>query len=169
MTATTTDRRPRTLPRVLIRWFWGLHRGLVRVTGGRIGLREPAAGQRMGMMRLTTTGRRSGQERVAIVGYFEDGRDLVTLAMNGWADAEPAWWLNLQATPLASVDLGDGPRPVRARAATDAERERLWPRFSDFPGWGDDLDAYAAHRARETAIVVLEPATTTEDDDAATA
>ncbi len=164
-----TNPRPRTLPRSLLRWFWGLHRALVRVTGGRIGLREPAAGKRMGMVRLTTIGRRSGQERVAILGYFEDGRDLVTLAMNGWADAEPAWWLNLQATPLATVDLGDGPRPVRARVASGAERERLWPRFSDFPGWGDDLDAYAAHRARETAIVVLEPATRKDDDDAVAA
>ena len=36
-------------------------------------------------MRLRTVGRRSGLERVAIVAYFEDGPNLVTLAMNGWA------------------------------------------------------------------------------------
>ena len=53
-------------------------------------------------MRLTTLGRRSGQPRVAIVGYYEDGPNLVTLAMNGWAEAEPAWWLNLQAQPETS-------------------------------------------------------------------
>jgi hypothetical protein len=29
-------------------------------------------------------------------GYYEDGPNLVTLAMNGWADEDPAWWLNLQ-------------------------------------------------------------------------
>ncbi len=34
--------------------------------------------------------------------------------MNGWADGEPAWWLNLQAHPVASVDLADGSRSVRA-------------------------------------------------------
>lgn len=178
MTA-TTERGVKTPPRVLIRFFWALHRALVRVTGGRIGLREPASGQRMGMMRLTTIGRRSGHERVAILGYFEDGQDLVTLAMNGWADAEPAWWLNLQAAPDASVDLGDGPRQVRARAASGAERERLWARFADFPGWGDDLDAYAARRTGQTAVVVLqpanpklatlEPATPKEDHDATAA
>jgi deazaflavin-dependent oxidoreductase (nitroreductase family) len=169
MTATAKDRAGKNPPRVLIRFFWMLHRALVRATGGRIGLREPASGQRMGMMRLTTTGRRSGQERVAIVGYFQDGHDLVTMAMNGWADAEPAWWLNLQSLPEASVDLGDGPRPVRARAASGAERERLWPRFADFPGWGDDLDGFAARRSGETSVVVLEPASPKEDDDAAAA
>ena len=52
-------------------------------------------------MRLTTVGRRSGKERVAILGYCEDGPNLVTIAMNGWIDAEPAWWLNLQASPEA--------------------------------------------------------------------
>ena len=77
--------------------------------------------------------------------------------MNGWADAEPAWWLNLQAQPDTTVVLPDGPRPVRARAATGEERERLWARFRDYPGWGDDLDALAARRSIETAVVVLEP------------
>ena len=38
------------------------------------------------MMRLTTVGRRSGQERKAILGYFEDGPNLVTMAMNGWGE-----------------------------------------------------------------------------------
>jgi hypothetical protein len=77
--------------------------------------------------------------------------------MNGWAEAEPAWWLNLQATPDGSVDLGDGPRPVRARRAMGTERERLWARFSDHPGWGEDLEGLAARRSGETAVVVLEP------------
>ena len=87
-------------------------------------------------MRLTTLGRRSGQPRVAIVGYYEDGPNLVTLAMNGWADAEPAWWLNLQAQPDATVDLADGSRAVRARAAAGAERERLWATVPRLPRLG---------------------------------
>jgi deazaflavin-dependent oxidoreductase (nitroreductase family) len=51
------------------------------------------------MMRLTTLGRRSGQPRVAIVDYYDDGPNLVTVAMDGWADAQPSWWLNLQTHP----------------------------------------------------------------------
>ena len=80
---------PALRPRPFVRIAWVLHRALYRVTGGRIGLARPKAGGRFGMMRLTTLGRRSGQPRVAIVGYYEDGENLVTLAMNGWADAEP--------------------------------------------------------------------------------
>jgi hypothetical protein len=78
--------------------------------------------------------------------------------MNGWGRLEPAWWLNLQAQPATTVGLADGPRAVRARAATGAERDRLWTRLGDFPGWGDDIDGLAARRPDETALVVLEPA-----------
>jgi deazaflavin-dependent oxidoreductase (nitroreductase family) len=147
----------RTPPRILVRTFWTLHRAAYRLTGGRFGLKQPEAGARFGMMRLSTVGRRSGKARVAIIGYFEDGPNLVTLAMNGWGDGEPAWWLNLQAAPDTTVDLADGPRAVRARAAAGEERERLWKRFSDYPGWGDDIDGLARRRSGETAVVVLEP------------
>jgi deazaflavin-dependent oxidoreductase (nitroreductase family) len=106
------------------------------------------------MMRLTTVGRRSGQLRVAIVGYVEDGPNLVTLAMNGWAEAEPAWWLNLQAQPDTTVQLKDGLHAVHGRAAEGEERDRLWARWREF---SDDYDAWAAMRSGKTAVVVLEP------------
>jgi deazaflavin-dependent oxidoreductase (nitroreductase family) len=106
------------------------------------------------MMRLTTTGRRSGQERPVIVAYFEDGSNLVTMAMNGWGEAEPAWWLNLQAQPEASVDLPSGERKVTGRAADGDERVRLWDRWREIDS---NLDAYASRRPTETAVVVLEP------------
>ena len=118
------DRKPARLPpRWFIRLAWVVHRGLYRVTGGRFGLRRPQANQ-YGMMRLTTTGRRSGQERSVILGYFEDGPNLVTMAMNGWADPEPAWWLNLQAHPQATVEVPDRRRKVTGRAADGEERSR---------------------------------------------
>jgi deazaflavin-dependent oxidoreductase (nitroreductase family) len=153
------EQAPRTPPRFVIRVVWMLHRTAYRLTGGRIGLSRPEAGSKFGMLRLATVGRRSGQPRIAIVGYYEDGLNLVTLAMNGWGRSEPAWWLNLQAQPDTTVGLADGPRTVRARVATGAERERLWARFADFPGWGDDIDALATRRPAETAVVVLEPRT----------
>ena len=106
-------------------------------------------------MRLRTVGRRSGAQRVAILGYFEDGANLVTMAMNGWGDPEPAWWLNLQAHPDAIVDLADVTRTVRARAAEGDERARLWARWSHYDA---NLDGYAALRSRPTAVVILEPA-----------
>jgi deazaflavin-dependent oxidoreductase (nitroreductase family) len=110
------ERGPRLPPRWFIRLAWSVHRGLYRATGGRVGLRRPR-GNRWGTLRLTTTGRRTGRKHSVIIAYLEDGPNLIAMAMNGWADGEPAWWLNLQARPDASVDLVDGPRPVRARVA----------------------------------------------------
>src|SRR4051812_31455013 len=109
-------RRPRMPPRWFVLAAWAIHRAAYRVTGGRIGLWRPKPGM-WGTLRLQTTGRRTGTERVAILGYYEDGRNLVTLAMNGWSEGEPAWWLNLQADPDATVDLVGERRRVRAHAA----------------------------------------------------
>ncbi len=91
-----------------------------------------------------------------MVGYFEDGPNVVTMAMNGWGEGEPAWWLNLQAHPDARVDLVDGHRLVTGRAAVGEERERLWSRWRQIHG---ELDAFAARRSQETAVVILEPRT----------
>ena len=140
-------------PRWVVRAAWSTHRGLFRISGGRLGLRKPKPGQ-YGMMRLTTTGRRSGQQRSVILAYFEDGPDLVTMAMNGWAEAEPAWWLNLQANPEALVELPGGERPVRGRAAEGEERTRLWARWQEID---KNLDAYAARRPMETPVVIFQP------------
>jgi deazaflavin-dependent oxidoreductase (nitroreductase family) len=149
-------KRPARLPpRWFIRAAWVVHRAIFSITGGRFGLRRQAPG-RWGMMRLRTVGRRSGKERYAIVGYFEDGSDLVTMAMNGWGEAEPAWWLNLQTQPDATVELSDGPRAVRARVATPAERPRLWARWGDYDGV-ENLASWSSRRPRETAVVILEP------------
>ena len=147
--------RPRLPPRWFVRSAWAVHRGLYRVTGGRFGLRPPTPGG-WGMAWLTTTGRRSGTPRSVMIGYFEDGADIVTMAMNGWGEGEPAWWLNLQSDPHASIELVDGRRAVTARAAEGDERERLWDRWREID---DDLDGYAARRSTETAVVVLEPRT----------
>jgi len=157
MTATNRQ-NVKPVPRLFLHTFWTLHRALYRATSGRIGLQVPERGAKFGMLRLHTVGRRSGRERITMVGYFEDGPNLVTLAMNGWGTAEPAWWLNLQADPTATVDLAGGSRQVRARAASGDERDRLWSTFQDYPGWGSDLGALAARRPGETAIVVLAPA-----------
>ena len=140
-------------PRWFVRLAWSTHRGLYRVTGGRVGLWRPKA-TRWGTVHLTTTGRRTGQERSVILGYFEDGPNLVTMAMNGWAEAEPAWWLNLQAHPEATVDVADGRLTVMGRAAEGEERARLWDRWREL---NDNLDAEAALRSVETAVVILEP------------
>lgn len=144
---------PRMPPRWFVRTAWYGHRAWYRVTGGRRGLWDAKPGK-WGTMRLKTVGRRSGKERIAILGYYEDGPNLVTMAMNGWADGEPAWWLNLQAQPDTTVELKDGIREVHGRAAEGEERARLWAKWKDY---GDDVDANATRRSGETAVVILEP------------
>src|ERR1700754_2840161 len=136
-------------PRWFIRCAWVLHRVLLRVIGVRRGLRRPQPDGRFGMLRLHTVGRRSGQPRAVVLGYLEDDDRFVTLAMNGWDPAEPAWWLNLQAQPDATVDLTAGSKPVTAYRADGPERERLWALLRDCTGYGD-LEAFAAGRGRET-------------------
>ena len=149
---------PSPTPRMPPPWFvhtaWRVHRVLYRLSGGRF-LWTTSNKRGWGALRLTTTGRKSGQPRSVIIGYLEDGHDLVALAMNGWDEGHPAWWLNLEAAPDAVVRLaGEAPRPVRARAASGEERSRLWQRWAEVDR---DLDAYAARRSIETPVVVLEP------------
>jgi F420H(2)-dependent quinone reductase len=123
------------VPHWLIRTIWFLHRRAYAITGGRFGLRAPAVG-RWGMLRLHTVGRQSGRERVAILGYIEDGSNILVAAMNGWMDTEV--------------------RAVTASAAPAGERERLWQRFVDL-GTSAFTHANAATRARETSVVILAP------------
>jgi len=143
-------------PRWVVRTAWAGHKALLRVTRDRVGLSRPTPGGRFGMLRLRTTGRRTGRERAVVLGYVEDRDRLVVLAMNGWDPADPGWWLNLRARPEATVDLVDGRRAVVAREAVGAERERLWAALREVSGYGD-LDVLAARRGRQTPVVVLEP------------
>ncbi|MFN8026987.1 MAG: nitroreductase/quinone reductase family protein [Acidimicrobiia bacterium] len=152
-TETTAQKAPRLPPQWFMRWFWRNHRRVYRVTGGRFGLWRPTD-QRWGAMRVRAVGRRSGEERPVMVGYFEDGENLVVMAMNGWRAPDPQWWLNVQAHPDVVVDTKDGPRDVHARAAAGEEWDRLWARWCAYDG---NLDAVAARRPGGTAIVVFEP------------
>jgi F420H(2)-dependent quinone reductase len=147
-------RPPRLPPAWFKHAFWHTHRVLNRLSGGRF-LWTPASKRGWGALRLTTVGRKSGRERRVIVGYIEDGPNLVVLAMNGWDEGHPSWWLNLEAHPDAVVRLGGEPeRLVHAHAATGEERERLWQRWAEIDL---QLDDYAGLRSIETPVVVLEP------------
>jgi len=149
----TEPKQPWLPPRWFIHLAWKVHRGLFRITGGRFGLRR-AKGDTYGLMRVTTIGRKSGREHAVMLGYVDDGDDLVTMAMNGWGAPEPAWWLNLQAHPEVRVETRDADRTMRGRAADPSERERLWKRWAEID---KNLDGYAARRPTETAVVILEP------------
>jgi len=147
-------RPPKIPPPWFVHTAWRTHRALYRLSGGRF-LWTTSNKRGWGALRLTTVGRKSGQERSVIIGYVEDGPDLVALAMNGWDEGHPAWWLNLEAHPDAVVRLArQRPQPVRARPAAGKERDRLWQRWVAVD---PKLDAYAGRRSTETPVIVLEP------------
>lgn len=137
----------------------GLHRALLRLTGGRIG--RDLGG--MPVIELTTTGRSSGLPRTAIltVPHREPmpaggaGERLVVIASRGGDDLQPAWYLNLVAEPLVRVArVGEHPRPYRARTADPDERARLWPlAVRAYRGYAQ----YQRRTSREIPVVILEP------------
>ena len=138
-----------------IRWLLALitsvHRFVYRATGGRLG---GNLGGRKTLL-LTTIGRRSGRERVTPLLYVDDGEDFVVVASNAGDDRHPAWWLNLQAHPHASVQAGTERHAVRARRASPDEARRLWPvleaSYRHYP-------EYRRRTAREIPVVILERA-----------
>lgn len=153
--ATTPLRRAGVPPRVIVRAAWAIHRAIYRLSGGARGLSRPRAGH-YGMLRLRTVGARSGRERAVIVAYYLDDDAYVTVAMNGWAAAHPAWLFNLRAHPEIDVDTVDGVRRVVARETSGAERQRLWDGYRAYSS-GASLDEYAVGRVLDAPVVVLDP------------
>ena len=122
---TAESRPPRVPPPWFVHTAWRVHRALYRLSGGRF-LWTPSNKRGWGALRLTTIGRKSGNERSVIIGYLEDGPNIVALAMNGWDEGHPSWWLNLEAHPDAVVRLArQHPRPVRARLSAEEERSAV--------------------------------------------
>jgi len=143
-------------PRPIVRLAWKAHKALYRWSRGRLGLTEYTP-DKEGLAELTTTGRRSGRDRSVMIAYLMDGDDYVTIAMNGWDPAEPAWWLNLQAHPQATLALKSGTLSVIGRAAeVGEEHDRLWNRWRELD---DFVDKHASRRTNGTAVVILSPAT----------
>jgi deazaflavin-dependent oxidoreductase (nitroreductase family) len=133
-----------------------IHRAMLTVSGGRLGWN--AAG--MLVVELTTTGRKSGQARsVMLTSPVQEGDAIVVVASRGGDDHHPAWFLNLRDHPDVEARIGGKPKqPMRARVATPAEREALWPRVtSKYKGYA----SYQTKTDREIPLVMLEPASDT--------
>lgn len=130
---------------------FGAHQWLYRRTNGAIGHRLPGLPR---FLLLDHVGAKSGIERTSPLVYFEDGGDLVIVASKGGHPKHPAWFHNLRANPETTVQVGSQRRRVRARVATDAERERLWP--SAVATWAG-YDDYQARTDRKIPLVILEP------------
>ena len=89
-----------------------------RANGGR--LSGPMAQAQL--ILLTTIGTRSGEPRTVVIGYRRRGDELVAIASNNGAPGDPAWYRNLLANPVATVELGPDKFEVRARTVRPEER-----------------------------------------------
>jgi len=137
--------------RSLLKLFSRFHVALYRASGGRLGGRVRNAP----VLLLTTTGRKTGEQRTIPLLYLEDAERYVVIASVGGAPKHPAWYLNLLASPATTVQVGSRRVAVTAETAPPAERERLWPlAVQMYPGYDD----YRAKTDREIPVVVLAPA-----------
>ena len=111
----------------------------------------PFAGRQL--MLLTTIGAKSGETRVSPLAYSRDGDHVVIVASKGGSDSHPAWYLNLVANPVVTVEVGPERYRARAHVAQGAERERLYAQHAElFPNFRD----YARKTSRVIPVIVLE-------------
>ena len=104
---------------------------------------------------LTTTGRKTGQERTAPLIFARNGDDYLVVASMGGAPMHPQWYLNLQANPRARVEVNADVIEVAARTATDEEKPALWAIVNQ--QW-PNYDVYQTRTDRVIPLVVLSPA-----------
>jgi deazaflavin-dependent oxidoreductase (nitroreductase family) len=102
---------------------------------------------------LTTTGRKSGEERPTPLIYQPYNDDYLIVASKGGADEPPAWYLNLQENPEVDVQVKGDRFKARARTASADEKPDMWKTMtSTWP----DYDEYQKKTDREIPVVVLE-------------
>ena len=102
---------------------------------------------------LTTTGRTTGEARTTPLIHRVDGDRWVIVASKGGAPEHPAWYLNLQADPEATIEVQADEVPVVATTVTGDERARLWSAMTEvWPAYDD----YQRKTEREIPVVVLQ-------------
>jgi F420H(2)-dependent quinone reductase len=127
-----------------------LHTRLYRMSGGRIGHKTGPVRNLL----LTAKGRKSGEMRTCPLTYLEDGGRYVLIASNGGNEKHPVWYLNLQAEPRATIDVGPKKMDVVASTAEGPERERLW---SVAVKMNPQYATYEGITPRQIPVVVLTP------------
>jgi deazaflavin-dependent oxidoreductase (nitroreductase family) len=95
---------------------------------------------------LTTTGRKSGQQRNVVLQYFPDGEAMIVVATNDGGPTHPAWYLNLKADPTARVEVEGRRSAVVASELGGDEAAEWWRRILER---SPEYERYvrAAHRS----------------------
>jgi deazaflavin-dependent oxidoreductase (nitroreductase family) len=134
-------------PRLITRF----HAWLLRLSRGRLRRSWLLAGGQP-VLSLTTTGRRSGRARSTAVACFTHGNDIVVAGMALGMTRDPAWALNLEANPDATIALGGQTIAVRARRAAGEEAAQLWRRWVRLQ---PSAEAFRDLAGREIPLFVL--------------
>ena len=127
------------------------HRGVLRLSGGRIG--RTAFG--MPVVELQSIGRVSGLVRTTILTtpVIDDHR-VVLVASKGGDDRDPEWYRNIVANPEVELDIAGQRRKFHARRASKEESDELWPRVvSAYRYYG----TYRRRAKRDIPLVICEP------------
>lgn len=131
-----------------------IHVAMYRRSGGRIGGHLPGWPSAR-ILLLDHIGAKSGKRRTSPLMYHEDGDAVAVVASKGGQPTHPSWFHNLKASPDTTIQIGSTSRDVRARVATDVERDRLWPKLLEvYPGY-DFFQRIA--KGRKIPVVILEP------------
>ncbi|WP_446223434.1 nitroreductase family deazaflavin-dependent oxidoreductase [Nocardia sp. IBHARD005] len=131
-----------------------LHVALYRRTNGRLGGRMPGWPDAR-ILLLDHVGAKTGTHRTSPLMYHADGDVIAIAASKAGQPTHPAWFHNLKANPDTTIRIGAQSHPVRARVATDAERNLLWPKFIEFFPSYDFYQRNAG--SRRIPIVILTP------------
>lgn len=131
------------------RFFSRANRVLFRLTKGRVG--GEMLGVPIGL--LTTTGRNSGRARTVPVVYLDEGSRFLVAPSNSGLDVPPAWYLNLQAHPVAEMRTRAGTDSVVARELTESELDEAWGRLL---AHNPLLGGYQSCTERQIPAVALE-------------
>jgi deazaflavin-dependent oxidoreductase (nitroreductase family) len=98
------------------------------------------------VMVLTTTGAKSGEPRTAVVSFSRDGDDYIVVGSKSGEPDDPAWFTNLRANPLVTVDADGKTFQARATVAEGADRDKLWDghvaehaQFAEYPSKTDRI------------------------------
>jgi len=123
-----------------------------RANGGAVGGQFEGAP----LLLLTTTGRRSGERRTSPIMYLDDGAGRwLVFASKAGLPTHPAWFLNLEADPHVTVEIGDRTVEASAVVLEGAERDHWFAEQARrYPGFAE----YQAKTDRVIPVVALTPA-----------
>ena len=113
------------------------------------------SGQMAGMplLLLTTTGNKTGRTLTKPLCYTQDGDSMFVIASFAGSPHDPAWFANLSANPMVTVEVGSERFQARCRITSGEERARLFKLQADNMNIFHD---YQKKTTRQIPVVVLE-------------